>query len=147
MKQVLSVGQMKYLQELGVNTSDASMVLIATDDDGCMLLWEDAEKAIKNHLYDVYFNLYYVESSSYDHSCKKECGVFTLQDILDKLPCFIGNEVLTIQKLADSYTCLYMEPYSRSIIKITESKELIDAAYNMLCWCIENGYVKVGKEE
>lgn len=147
MKQVLSVGQMKYLQELGVNTSDASMVLIATDDDGCTLLWEDAEKAIKNHLYDVYFNLYYVESSSYDHSCKKECGVFTLQDILDKLPCFIGNEVLTIKKFADSYTCLYMEPYSRSIINITESKEPIDAAYDMLCWCIENGYVKVGKEE
>lgn len=147
MKQVLSVGQMKYLKDLGVNTSDASMILIATDDDGCMLLWEDAEKAIKHHLYDVYFNLYYVESSSYDHSCKKECGVFILQDILDKLPCFIGKEVLTIQKLADSYTCLYMEPYSRSIIKITESKELIDAAYDMLCWCIENGYVKVGKKE
>lgn len=68
---------------------------------------------------------------------------YTLQDILDKLPCFIGKEVLTIQKLADSYTCLYMEPYSRSMIKITESKELIDAAYDMLCWCIENGYVKV----
>lgn len=147
MKQVLSVEQMKYLKDLGVNTSDASMILIATDDDGCMLLWEDAEKAIKHHLYDVYFNIYYVESSSYDHSCKKECGVFTLQDILDKLPCFIGKEVLTIQKLADSYTCLYMEPYSRSIIKITESKELIDAAYDMLCWCIENGYVKVEKEE
>lgn len=147
MKQVLSFEQMKHLKDLGVNTSNASMVLIATDDDGCMLLWEDAEKAIKHHLYDVYFNLYYVESSSYDHSCKKECGVFTLQDIFDKLPCFIGKEVLTIQKLADSYTCLYMELYTRSIIKITESKELIDAAYDMLCWCIENGYVKVGKEE
>ena len=57
------------------------------------------------------------------------------------------KEVLTIQKLADSYTCLYMEFYTRSMIKITESKELIDAAYEMLCWCIENGYVKVGKEE
>lgn len=73
--------------------------------------------------------------------------IYTLQDILDKLPCFIGNQVLTIQKLEDSYTCLYMEPYSRSIIKITESKELIDAAYDMLCWCIENGYVKVDKEK
>lgn len=68
--------------------------------------------------------------------------IYTLQDILDKLPCFIGNEVLTMQKLADRYTCLYMKSY-----KITESKELIDAAYEMLCWCIENGYVKVGKEE
>lgn len=73
--------------------------------------------------------------------------IYTLPDILDKLPCFIGNQVLTIQKLADSYTCLYMEYYTRSMIKITESKELIDAAYNMLCWCIENGYVKVGKEK
>lgn len=68
--------------------------------------------------------------------------IYTLQDILDKLPCFIGKEVLTIKKFADSYTCLYVESY-----KITESKELIDAAYDMLCWCIENGYVKVGKDE
>lgn len=49
MKQVLSIEQMKHLKDLGVNTSDASMVLIATDDDGCTLLWEDAEKAIKHH--------------------------------------------------------------------------------------------------
>lgn len=76
---------------------------------------------------------------------KKSVEFFTLQDILDKLPCFIGKEVLTMQKLADSYTCLYMEPYSRSIIKITESKELIDAAYEMLCWCIENGYIKTNQ--
>lgn len=34
MKQVLSIEQMKHLKELGVDTSDASMVLIATDDDG-----------------------------------------------------------------------------------------------------------------
>lgn len=72
---------------------------------------------------------------------------FTLQDILDKLPCFIGTHVLTLQKLANSGTCLYMEPYSRSILNLTESKEPIDAAYEMLCWCIENRYVKVGKEE
>ena len=73
--------------------------------------------------------------------------IYTLQDILDKLPCFIGNQVLTIKKFADSYTCLYVESYTRSIGNITESKEHIDAAYDMLCWCIENGYVKVGKEE
>lgn len=83
MKQVLSFEQMKHLKDLGVNTSDASMVLIATDDDGCTLLWEDAEKAIKHHLYDVYFNLYYVESSSYDHSFKKSveflpCRIFSI---------------------------------------------------------------------
>ena len=67
--------------------------------------------------------------------------IYTLQDILDKLPCFIGKEVLTMQKLADSYTCLYVELYTRSIINITESKELIDAAYDKFCWCSANGVV------
>ena len=91
MKQALSIEQMKHLKELGLDTSDASMVLIATDDDGCELLWEDAEKAIKHHWYNVHFNLYYVDTSSYDHSLKEECGVFTLQDILGKLPRHIND--------------------------------------------------------
>ncbi len=131
MKQVLSVGQIKHLQKIGIELRNTSM-----------LLWyPQILDGIPNSVWDL---------SVWSESLFSEDNVYpayTLQDILDKLPCFIGNEVLTIQKLADSYTCLYMEPYSRSIIKITESKELIDAAYEMLCWCIENGYVKVGKEE
>lgn len=127
MKQVLSVGQMKHLQELGLDTSDASMVF--------------QRGSATRHEWVLHVMGYA------DVSLREKEFAYTLQDILDKLPCFIGKEVLTIQKLANSYTCLYMEPYSRSIIKITESKELIDAVYEMLCWCIENGYVKVGKEE
>ena len=122
MKQVLSVGQMKHLQELGLDTSDASMVF--------------QRGSATRHEWVLHVMGYA------DVSLREKEFAYTLQDILDKLPCFIGKEVLTIQKLADSYTCLYVEPY-----KITESKELIDAAYDMLCWCIENGYVKVGKEE
>lgn len=126
MKQVLSIEQLLHLKDLGLDTSDGSMCFEwnESDSDNMVVVSLDAD-------------------TNYDYSRK----TYTLQDILDKLPCFIGNQVLAIQKLADSYTCLYMEPYSRSIIKITESKELIDAAYDMLCWCIENGYVKVGKEK
>ena len=126
MKHVLSIEQILHLKELGLDTSDGSMCFEwnESDSDNMVVTSPDADTN-----YDYYHETY------------------TLQDILDKLPCFIGKEVLTIQKLADNYTCLYMEPYSRSIIKITESKELINAAYDMLCWCIENGYVKVGKEE
>lgn len=126
MKQVLSIEQLLHLKDLGLDTSDGSMCFewSESDPDNMVVTSPDAD-------------------TNYDY-CRK---TYTLQDILDKLPCFIGKEVLTMQKLADSYTCLYMEPYSRSIIKITESKEPIDAAYDMLCWCIENGYVKVGKEE
>ena len=126
MKQVLSIEQMKHLKNLGLDTSDGSMCFEwnESDSDNMVVTSPDAD-------------------TNYDYYCK----IYTLQDILDKLPCFIGNQVLTIQKLANSYTCLYMEPYTRSMIKITESKEPIDAAYDMLCWCIENGYVKVGKEK
>lgn len=131
MKQVLSVGQMKHLQKIGIELRNTSM-----------LLWyPQILDGIPNSVWNL---------SVWSKSLFSEDNVYpayTLQDILDKLPCFINNQVLTIQKLADSYTCLYMEPYSRSMINITESKELIDAAYDMLCWCIENGYVKVGKEE
>lgn len=131
MKQVLLVGQVKYLQKIGLELRNTSM-----------LLWcQQILDGIPNSVWDLSF---------WSESLFSEDNVYpayTLQDILDKLPCFIGNQVLTMQKLADSYTCLYMEPYSRSIIKITESKEPIDAAYEMLCWCIENGYVKIGKEE
>lgn len=127
MKQVLSIEQMKHLQELGLDTSDASMVF--------------QRGSATRHEWVLHVMGYA------DVSLREKEFAYTLQDILDKLPCFIGKEVLTIQKLADSYTCLYMDLYTRSIIKITESKELIDAAYDMLCWCIENGYVKVDKEE
>lgn len=126
MKQALSIEQMKHLKDLGLDTSDGSMCFEWNESDPDIMIVTSPDA-----------------DTNYDY-CRK---TYTLQDILDKLPCFIGNQVLTIQKLANSYTCLYVEPYSRSIIKITESKELIDAAYEMLCWCIENGYVKVGKEE
>lgn len=126
MKQVLSIEQMKHLKNLGLDTSDGSMCFEwnESDSDNMVVTSPDAD-------------------TNYDYYCK----TYTLQDILDKLPCFIVNQVLTIQKLADSYTCLYIEPYTRSMINITESKEPIDAAYEMLCWCIENGYVKVRNEE
>ena len=126
MKQVLSVGQIKHLQKIGIELRNTSM-----------LLWHPQ---ILDGIPDSVWDLSFWSESLFSED--NVYPAYALQDILDKLPCFIGNQVLTIQKLANSYTCLYMEPY-----KITESKELIDAVYEMLCWCIENGYVKVGKKE
>ena len=113
---------MKHLKELGLDTSDASMCFEwnESDSDNMVVTSMDADTN-----YDYYY------------------GTYTLQDILNKLPCFIGNQVFTTHKLADIYTCLYIELYTRSFINITEGEELIDAVYDMLCWCIENGYVKV----
>jgi hypothetical protein len=122
MGQVLSIEQMKHLKEIGLDTSDGNMCLEWNESysDNMVVTSMDADTN-----YDYYH------------------GTYTLQDIINKLPCFIGDEVLTIQKLADSYTCLYMNPYTRSFINITEGEELIDAVYDMLCWCIEKRIVKV----
>ena len=40
---------------------------------------------------------------------------------------------------------LYIEPYTRHNLHMEINEECIDAAYEMLCWCTENGYIK--KEE
>lgn len=129
MRQVLSIDQMKHLKELGLDTSDASMCWCYA------LSYKNAKWELE--IYEDVIN------QKRDSAFWEIIPTYTLQDIINKLPCFIGDEVLTIQKLADSYTCLYMNPYTRSFINITEGEELIDAVYDMLCWCIENGYVKV----
>lgn len=71
-KQVLSIEQMKNLQKLGLDTSDASMVLIAIDDDSCPLDWETALEAMSTHLYDVSFDLFDADLPYYDHSYRKK---------------------------------------------------------------------------
>lgn len=131
-KQILSVEQMKHLQELGLDTSDGSMCWCYA------LSYKNAKWELE--IYEDVIN------QKRDSAFWEIIPTYTLQDIFDKLPCFIGTHVLTLQKLANSGTCLYMEPYSRSILNLTESKELINSAYEMLCWCIKNGYVeKEGK--
>lgn len=131
LKQVLSIEQMNHLQELGLDKSDASMHWqFLPTADSIINGTDEIEEA----------PCLFVSQPNIRH----EYPAFTLQDILDKLPCFIDTYVLTLQKLARTGTCMYMEPYSCSILILKEDKELIDAAYEMLCWCIENGYI--GKE-
>lgn len=137
MKKVLSIEQMKHLQELGLDTSDASMYWARVSHGSRV---DDKSKG-------KWFLSLHKEFQTCGFMSYESIPTYTLQDILGKLPCFIGNQVLTIQKLADSYTCLYMNPYTRFFINITEGKELIDAVYDMLCWCIEKRIVKVGMEE
>ena len=128
-KQVLSVEQMKHLQELGLDTSDGSMCFEwnESDSDNMVVTSPDADTN-----YDYYHETY------------------TLQDILDKLPPVINVFCITYKLCVEplfagpwaiSYQKSMSEPF---IVKV--SGNLLDAAYKMLCWCIENGYVeKEGK--
>lgn len=127
-KQVLSVEQMKHLQELGLDTSDGSMCFEwnESDSDNMVVTSPDADTN-----YDYYHETY------------------TLQDILDKLPRYINVFCITYKLCVEplfagpwaiSYQKSISEPF---IVKV--SGNLLESAYEMLCWCIENGYIKTNQ--
>jgi hypothetical protein len=127
-KQVLSIEQMKHLQELGLDTSDASMCIEWRESD-------ESKKVVTSLDADTYYDYYH--------------ETYTLQDILDKLPKEIKTSTdtywlgISIYDCKEWYVCYSMSD-EFDYYEEFKSRQLIDAAYEMLCWCIENGYV--GKE-
>lgn len=130
-KNVLSSEQMKYLQELGVDTSKASMCWVVygqgiTDDVLC----------IKG------------EESLYTDAYSYNIPTFTLQDILEILPKEIECEEETIPyhlEIAfdgDAWDVSYTRNFYT--LQYIFDDSFIDAAYKMLVWVIENGFL--GKE-
>lgn len=148
-KQVLSIEQMQHLKELGVDTSKASMVLIYEDGAGYLLDWDDViEELCHPEPMKMFKTLHDAETDNYDHSYRKYCGVFTLQDILDLLPVEIEKENRNYQLEVFRNPQRYFVSYywlDNLLISLNEV-EFIDAAYEMLCWCVENGYVETNKE-
>jgi hypothetical protein len=119
-EQVLSIEQMKHLQELGLDTSDASMCVEWRESD-------ESKKVVTSLDADTYYDYYY--------------GTYTLQDILDKLPESIQIYDLYIFKQAGLWVFKYIDVEDETLHSETMPR-IIDAAYYMLCWCIEKGYIK-----
>lgn len=71
--------------------------------------------------------------------CEDANGIptFTLPDILELLPKEICGNDITIYHHRNYWCIYYYGIYS------VENKSLIDAAYEMLCCCLENGDIKV----
>lgn len=142
MKQVLSIEQMKHLQELGLDTSDASMVLLYTDDEGEIIEWDDADE-----FPEKFMQLHDAETGNYDHSYRNCYGVFTLQDILELLPKAISrNDLLFPLKIEYStiknvWAICY---WNHGTIQnsLYDSENLLDAAYEMLRWVLTNKYIQ-----
>lgn len=131
-KQVLSIEQMKFLKELGVDTSKASMCHVKFDGES------EFSNLLPNNQ-ELFERLLVV----------KYIPAFTLQDILDLLPKEIECEEETIPyHLEIAFDGeVWDVSYTRNFytLQYIFDDSFIDAAYKMLCWCIENGYV--GKEE
>lgn len=144
-KQVLSIEQMQYLKELGVDTSKASMVLLWKDDEGNEMDWDEVQDELSHpEPMEMFKELYDAETGNYDHSYRKYCGVFTLQDILDLLPRSVDDElILFIEKSKHKWRIGYDDVETDEIFEDFSDVNMIDAAYEMLCWVIDNGYLKV----
>lgn len=135
-KQVLDIQQMQHLKELGVDTSKASMCHVKFDGEN------EFSNLLPNNqeLFEMLLVVKYIPS-------------FTLQDILDLLPNVITAEPLihTFSLFIDyqhkeiHYACVHKGGYTNLNPVFAIQDNLIDAAYEMLCWCAENGYVDTKK--
>lgn len=71
---------------------------------------------------------------------------YTLQDILDKLPESVQVYDLYIFKKVGLWWLKYVDVTNNGTVRLEKMPRLIDAAYYMLCWCIQKGFVKTNKE-
>ena len=120
-EQVLSIEQMKHLQELGVDTSDASMCWVAGEDT--FTGEEEWNLCIPNHFLLPY-----------------NIPTYTTGNLIEKLPKTIGIYHLMIDwnLMQIEYTnWSWQESVFRECFTLND-KPLINTLYDCLCWVAEN---------
>lgn len=131
-EQVLSIEQMKHLQELGLNTSDASMhYQFLPTADSIINGTDEVEK--EPSLFVSQPNM------------KHEYPTYTLQDILDKLPKRIETEDYEFELYIyyhENGVSVFYDDGDITQLAFFSKPTLLESAYEMLCWCIEKGYIK-----
>ena len=119
-EQVLSIEQMKHLQELGVDTSDASM---------CWVAGEDADEGEWNLIIPNNFLLPY------------NIPTYTIGDLIEKLPKSIdfgyGEYDLEILIKGEYVGVRYTNDGDYTPFSCSQSS-LIEALYSILCMLAEN---------
>lgn len=132
-KQCLEISQMQHLKELGVDTRTASLCWVCLNSE-------------------PYMSFY---NKDYPQKDTKVVPAFTLQDILDLLPKDVKTDDSVVEsrfflfvdfqyeQVSYSVDIAYEGMFDYKVFKIGECQSLIDAAYGMLCWVIENGYLEV----
>lgn len=140
MNQVLQIEQMQHLKELGVDTKNASMCY--------RRMTRNYRGEIIEGRYVLSFNQPIISSNFETYEV---IPTFTLQDILDLLPVIIENDYnkleLRIKRFVYDndkimYAVLYEKQDYIDWLIMHSNENLIDSAYDMLCWCAENGYLK-----
>lgn len=134
-KQYLSIEQMQHLKKLGVDTSNANFYWHRTKNLNNYKEWDE---------WELHYGVLRLARGFKTINCEY-VRTFTLQDILDLLPEDIKGYQLHTEKTklngVVAYHVMYMY-FGQSLVSFLHDM-LIDAAYEMLCWVIENGYLKV----
>lgn len=139
-KQVLDRLQMRHLKELGISVNKASAY------------WHRVVRMNTNEVVTNWF-VSFSESITCLATMKVESiKTYTLQDILDVLPKDISREGCTWS------ASLYIDYENNRIAygntdrdgfeiyhEVAICENIIDAAYELLCWCIENSYIPTNK--
>ena len=130
--QVLSIEQMRHLRELDIDTSNASMCWTSNEDGIWQVLVNDEFCA----------EISFLESAP----------TFTLQDMLEMMPRIIYEKSteryahLNVEMVEDKVGITYLVGTYIMLKNFRAvNKSILEAAYEMLCWLAENGYL--GKEE
>ena len=132
---VLSIEQMTRLKELGVDTSKASLHYV----------YLPTARSIFNETDEL-------ESEPTLFACNQEMldgyPTFALQDVIELLPKQLpqndfGDNCLFITPNAglNGYVFHYKDNEDGEIYKQIYSEDILQAAYEMLIWVIENGYL------
>ena len=137
-EQVLSIEQMKHLQELGVDTSDASMYWVRAK----RITGKQRNNVLDNEMGKWRLSL----SKNIVHSVDwavESVPTYTIGDIIEKLPKNIDSWndnrlVIEGDENTDYWYVVYKNRYEDSETEYFDSENLLTALYNLLCWVAEN---------
>lgn len=125
-EQVLSIEQMKHLQELGVDTSDASM---------CWLKYTRTDGVVR---YLINVN----DISCHVMPFMEVFPTYSIGDLIEKLPKHIDSWndnriVIEGDEDVDYWYAVYKNRYEDAETEYFDSENLLTALYNLLCWVAE----------
>lgn len=124
-EQVLSIEQMKHLQELGVDTSDASMCWLRYDVGGVVKQYVEIND-VKWH----------------EWSRTTPYPTYSIGDLIEKLPKSIdlgfGEYDLELSIKGEYVEVQYENDYDYYTPFFCSNLSLIESLYSTLCWLAEN---------
>ena len=131
-EQVLSIEQMKHLQELGVDTSDASMYWVRAE----RIIGEQRNNVLDNEMGKWRLSL----SKSIVHSVAwavKSLPTYTIGDLIEKLPKHFYIKEAQISMVAINGSGAFEVWYDKVPKSSKSDGNIKNALYKLLCWVAE----------